>query len=201
MTPDERARALAARRAGAIDRQGLRAAGLTDRQIQRRTQNGVLLRRHDGVFLVAGAPLTLRARVWAALLAAGPGAFASHRTAAVLWGMRRDEPTVIDITVPSDRRLRLDGVRGHRVTEGPRPDTRSRDGIRLSSPGRTICELAATEARTEVEYAIQEAAARLRFTPDELSRAARGVGCPCRPHHAPLDPPGRERHRVHPVVG
>jgi very-short-patch-repair endonuclease len=172
MDPDAHARRIAARQDGVISVEQLRGAGLTHRQIHHRVRRGTLIRRHAGVLLIAGAPLTLRARVRAALLAAGPGAFASHRTAAVLWGIRRGDPEVIDITVPGNRRVRLHGVRMHRTKAGPALDTRTRSGIPLSSPGRTICELAATEPREQVEHAIQEAAANLGFTPHELESAA-----------------------------
>ena len=45
-------------------------------------------------------------------------------------------------------------------------------GVRVSVPARIICELAAVERREEVEYAIQEAAARRMITPDALGQAA-----------------------------
>ena len=52
-----------------------------------------------------------RARVWAALLACGSSAFASHWTAAVWWAMRRREPEVIDVSMVGPRAPRLEGVR------------------------------------------------------------------------------------------
>ena len=53
---------------------------------------------------------------------------------------------------------------------------RVRDGLRLSAPPRTICELAATESRETVDYAIQEAAARRLLTPRELTAATEAWG-------------------------
>ena len=94
-------------------------------------------------------------------------------SAAVMWGIRRGEPDVLDITVVGGGERRLDGVRLHRLRCAVDPQLRTRHGLRLSAPARTICELAATEPRPTVEYAIQEAAANLRLTPDELKAAAR----------------------------
>ena len=172
MSPDARSRVFAAGHHGMIHRDELRRAGLSDTQIQIRIRRGDLIRRHPRVYQLAGAPLTLRARIWAALLACGRDAFASHWPAAVLWAIRRGDPELIDITVVGDRRVRLDGVRVHRCASRPSGELRRRDGLPLSSPARTICELAAGEPRDTVEYAIQEAAARLRLTPQELSLAA-----------------------------
>jgi very-short-patch-repair endonuclease len=151
-------------------------AGFTHRRIHLRVRRGELIRRHHGVYQVAGAPYGFRARMWAALLACGPSAFASHWTAAVCWAMRRREPEVIDVTMVGSRAPGLQGVRIHRLQALPAGQLRTRSGVRLSAPSRVICELAATVAREDVEYAIQEAAARRLLNPDELRIAAAGWG-------------------------
>jgi hypothetical protein len=99
MGADERARGLAGRQESVIHRDQLRAAGLSDSQIKTRVRDGRLVRKHAAVYLMGGAAFTFRGRVRAALLAAGPDAFASHTTAAQLWGPTRG-PVAIEVTVP-----------------------------------------------------------------------------------------------------
>ncbi|MCU1375303.1 MAG: hypothetical protein JWO68_2589 [Actinomycetia bacterium] len=72
----------------------------------------VQLRR--GVWVVAGAPPTYAQAVLAAVLAAGEQAWASHRTAARLYGLKVPSPVAIDVLTLPSRRLRLDGVAHHR---------------------------------------------------------------------------------------
>jgi very-short-patch-repair endonuclease len=172
MDAERRAARLAEQHDGVIHLDQLRHCGLSERQVRWRLKRGRLIRIHHKVFLVAGAALTFRARVRAALLALGPTAFASHMTAAVLWGIRRGEPDVIDVTVLGGGERKLAGVRVHRLRRAPDGELRNRHGLRISAPARTICELAATEPRETVEYAIQEAAARGLLTPRELAAAA-----------------------------
>ncbi|HET9665841.1 MAG TPA: hypothetical protein VFP09_03770, partial [Desertimonas sp.] len=48
-------------------------------------------------------------------LAAGPGAMASHRSAALLWNLPRPDGETVDVTLPErNRRSRLEGVVIHR---------------------------------------------------------------------------------------
>ena len=94
----------------------------------------------------------------------------------MLWGLRRREPEVIDVSFAGTRVRRLEGVRVHRLAALPTAELRTWDGIRLSAPSRAICELAATVSREEVEYAIQEAAARRLLIPIELRHAVERWG-------------------------
>ena len=114
MTADQRLRAQASKQDGVISIAELRRAGLTDRQIESPGGQWRVAAPPPGVYIVAGATLTFRARVRAALLACGPDAFASHMTAAVLWIIRRHEPAVVDVTIIGDRHLERAGVRVHR---------------------------------------------------------------------------------------
>ena len=58
--------------------------------------------------------MTRNAFFMAAVLAGGPGAVLSHRSAAALWGMRGASGGRVEITVP--RKLgRRSGIRAHRA--------------------------------------------------------------------------------------
>jgi hypothetical protein len=93
-------------------RDQLRAADLSDRQVEHRRADGRLTVVHRGVYALTGAPGTYEQRVLAACLASG--GVASHRCAARLFGLRGfgAEPR-IEITVPSRRATKLSGVVAH----------------------------------------------------------------------------------------
>jgi hypothetical protein len=70
----------------------VRALGGDRRHLERRVANGSLVRVNHLVYRVAGSVPTWEQGVCAAVLGAGPGAVASHATAAALWdlsGFRR----------------------------------------------------------------------------------------------------------------
>jgi len=60
---------------------------------------------HRGVYLTFTGPASRSAQLWAAVLYAGPGAYLSHETAAEINGLRDDESTAINVTIPASRRI------------------------------------------------------------------------------------------------
>ena len=113
-------------------------------------------RLHNGVYLIGTAPATLAARATAALLTCGEGAVLSHRTAARLWELISAGEEV-HVTVsgrnPGVRR----GLHIHRVRRLPEEEVTIKNGIALTTPARTICDLAATEPLGDIESALAEA--------------------------------------------
>jgi very-short-patch-repair endonuclease len=110
----------------------------------------------------------------AAVLACGPDAALSHASAAALWGMRRGEPTVIDVTARRTGRKRP-GIRIHRPR---RPaETTTHDRIRVTTPARTILDMAAILTASRLEALLNQAEIReLTHYPalDALARANPG---------------------------
>lgn len=103
-------------------------------------------RLHRDVGRVLGAPTSREQRTLAAVLAAGPGAMASHRSAAHLWGAERPPHDPIDIVLPGrTRRARLEGVVVHRPSDlvDLRPVTRL--GIASTNPLRVLVDLGAVD--------------------------------------------------------
>jgi len=94
----------------------------------------------------------------AAVLACGEKALLSHRSAGRLWGLLAPASEWIDVT-RSDRRVRRNGIISHR---GWIPDDERDvvDGIPVTSPFRTIFDLAAMLDRRELERVLHEAEAR-----------------------------------------
>lgn len=114
--------------------------------IQRRTRSGELVRMHRGVYRV-GPVVVRRAREMAAVLAAGEGACLSHRSAARIWGLlpRRaegDQPDVL-VTRRGLRRRVGGGFRIHHTRSLPDRDRAEQFGIPVTSPERTLLDLAA----------------------------------------------------------
>jgi len=98
----------------------------------------------------------------AAALAYGQGALVSHRSAAALWGLLPPADGRVDVTVDKGaRRTGRAGVRLHRARL--HPDDRSlRDAIPLTSPARTLLDLADVARPSTVRRAF-EGAERLRI--------------------------------------
>jgi Protein of unknown function (DUF559) len=104
----------------------------------------------------------------AAVLAAGPGAVLSHRSAAGLWGIRRWRGGNVDVTTSSSRRRRP-GVTWH-VTNLPADEITSLAAIPVTTVPRTLLDLAAVLDHRGTELAINEAEVH-RYT-DPLSLPA-----------------------------
>ena len=143
---------LARRQHGTVARAQMLALGMGAGAIKHRLACDRLHEVHRGVYAVGHSVLSMRGRWMAAVLAAGPGAVLSHRSAAALWGLRRSEA----IEVTTERRCRLPGLLAH---EGALPpdEVTTRAGIPVTTVARTLLDLAAVLARHDVESAFHEA--------------------------------------------
>lgn len=140
--PEQRFAALAAAQHGAITRAQIVELG-GDRDLpSRRVRAGRWRRAGPGVFVVNGVPDSFHQRVTVALLAAGPGAVVSHRTAAVLWGFVRRSPR-IEITIPAGRSHTNPGVTVHRARDLDLASPIRREGILVTGAARTLLDLGA----------------------------------------------------------
>jgi len=133
----------AGRQQGLLTARQLIALGFTEKAIRHRVRTGVLFRVHRGVYAVAGTRDSFDFRVLAAVLAAGEGALASHRCAAVLYGLRRIRCDVPEITVSGRNAPAVDAFRSHRRDVLTAAD-RTRIGvIPVTAPAWTLLDLAA----------------------------------------------------------
>jgi hypothetical protein len=149
------------RQDGALGVEQLHALGFSAHEVGRLVGGGAFVRRHRGVLLDARAPATHRGQLFAALLAFGPGAFLSHRTAAALHGLRAVNVRSIEVTVVSGHTPQHRGLIAHRTRVTPDSDElRTRDGLSFSSVPRLLIELAPRETRAELDRLIAEAARR-----------------------------------------
>lgn len=130
------------------------ALGFTSRMIEGRLAHGQLHVLERGVYAVGHLALSRRGHWMAAVLAAGPDAVLSHRSAGVLWSVvRYDGP--IEITVPGKGRGRR-GTRTHssRLASDERTVV---DGIPVTTAARTLLDLAAVLPATRLARAVNEA--------------------------------------------
>ena len=167
--PDEHVARIAAAQRGIATTAQLLAAGLGRGAIEHRVRTGRLHRRHVGVFAVGHtAPPPLAAET-AALLACGPDAVLSHRSAGSLWGLTAAPADGrVDVTVPG-RHVRRAGIRAHRASVVASRDVRVRDGLRVTAPARTLLDAAEDLSAGDLERAVAEAFVRRLVSRRELT--------------------------------
>lgn len=99
------------------------------------------LRLFHDVYVSAAARPALSVRAGAAVALNGDGAYASHGTAAELWGAVVPDQGLIHVSVPAGKpRTERQGIRAHRARA--LTEVRLHDGITLSSPAQTVIEMA-----------------------------------------------------------
>jgi elongation factor P len=129
---------------GVLSLDELFACGLSRDAVSDRVLNGRLHPLHRGVYAVGHPKLSLEARFLAAVKACGPGAVLSHHSAAALWGFLTWEERYPEVTVLGEWSRRLPGLRVHRTGSFDRDDTTRHHDIPVTSPARTLLDLAAT---------------------------------------------------------
>jgi very-short-patch-repair endonuclease len=129
---------LVARQLGHISRVQLLGLGVSPEVIRGRLQRGDLIAVHAGVYAIGHVPRHAHCRAVAAVLACGDGAALSHAAAAALWDVL-DWPATLEVTAP--RQHRRPGLTTHRSKTRTRRDVRTRHGVRVTSPARTVVDL------------------------------------------------------------
>ncbi len=80
-------------------------SGLSDDAIVHRITTGRWQRLYKGVYATFSGPVPRQARLWAAVLCAGPGAVLSHESAAEIQRLLDQPAPLISVTVPAARRV------------------------------------------------------------------------------------------------
>ncbi len=154
----KRVAALAERQHGVVAHSELIALGVSDDVISGWLRAGRIASMHRGVYAVGHAHLSRHGHFLAAVLACGPGAALSHQSAAVLWGLREPRGPRIDVTVPTaGGRARRRLVVVHRSIVHP-SEIAMREAIRVTSPARTVLDLAGALTRRQLERTLDQAA-------------------------------------------
>jgi very-short-patch-repair endonuclease len=145
--------ALAQRQHGYVTRRQLLGLGLTGRTIGYRLKAGRLIRVHTGVYAVGHLPGLPFDQAYGAVLACGPNAVLSHGSAAAVWGLDKQFKTPFEVTAPARRRhtkITIHNAQLHR------DDRRSNRGLPVTSPARTVLDLAPLRSARELERAIDD---------------------------------------------
>lgn len=128
------------------------------RAIVGRLKRGQLHEVFRGVYVVGVRRISKRGQWMAAVLACGEGAVLSHRSAARFWRILPPAAGRVDVTCPRTE-VERKGITGHRSLLLD-DEWLVQDGIPVTSPFRTIFDLAAVAPMREVERAFHEAEVR-----------------------------------------
>ena len=162
---------LVQRQHGAVSRGQLLGAGLTRNGIEHRLEIGRLRRVHAGVYAVGQLDLTREGRWMAAVLACGEGAVLSHGSAGALLRIVPRERGAIEVSVPRSNSIRRPGLRIHRPTCMYLEDRGTLRGIPVTSPVRTLIDLATFLTVRGLEAAINAADKHDLIDPETLRSA------------------------------
>lgn len=142
---------------GVITREQLRNLGVDDNAIRYRVATGRLHRVAPNVFAVGRPSLDVHGQRLRALMTFSSEAWLSHRSGAAVWNLYWDATKSTHVSVMHRRGLApREGVTLHRPRTLRPEDVTTHDGFAVTTPARTIFDLAATEPDRVVERAIEQ---------------------------------------------
>jgi predicted transcriptional regulator of viral defense system len=128
------------------------AAGVAHQLLHYHLEAQNILRVERGVYRLTNYPASRFEDVMATLLWVGSDAAASHDTALSLFELANAMPGVIHVTSPRRIRKARNGVAIHRHPLGP-SDVVQREGLAVTSIVRTLRDIAADRAKTQLAAA------------------------------------------------
>ena len=167
-TSDARAADFAAARDGVMSLAQLAECGLDRDAIGARARAGTLHRIHRGVYAVGHPGISLRGRFRAAVLAGKRGTALARFSAAADWGFIAWKEREPEIIVTRGGARRIAGVQVYRSRTLVRRDVRYRNGIPMTSPARTLLDLATVLTENALRRAARQAQALHLVTFGEL---------------------------------
>jgi hypothetical protein len=146
------------RQHGVIARRQLLAIGLSAGGIDHWMRNGRLIVVRRGIYALGHAQLRRQGHVLSAVLAVGDDAVLSHRSAARQWGLRPWSGTFVEMSVPSRRGIKAKrDLRVHNATDLHPWEIAEDDGLPLTTPARTLLDLAAVVPPHHLRRAVERA--------------------------------------------
>jgi very-short-patch-repair endonuclease len=130
--------------------------GVTRNEVQHALRSGRLRPVHRGVYAVGHTALSQEARWMAAVLAGGPGAVLSHRSAASLWRLIPRPPALTEISTLTNRRS-VEGIAIHRPRALADNEVTRHRGIPTTTVTRTLVDLADEATDDELQRALHSA--------------------------------------------
>lgn len=172
---------LAAPSGGVVHCDAIRAAGIPRQQVSQRVRAGWMRQVHPRVYAVGPAAFEMGedARIWAALLAGGPGSALARSTAAArldIW-KRAVEQAPVQVIIPRHRRPpRTSGVRFHRARRAFGKDVIDHDGIPTTHALRCILDLRLEFSWHQLTCIIDRAVFLRKCTARQLTRRIELLG-------------------------
>ncbi|HEX7131484.1 MAG TPA: type IV toxin-antitoxin system AbiEi family antitoxin domain-containing protein [Iamia sp.] len=172
----------AAHRHGVVTRRALLDAGLSEGGVDRLVADGRLVVLSPGSYQIAGSPDCLQARVLGVIDSLDGQAWASHRTAARLHGVKVHGPAgVIDILRLNGLSARHAGVQVHRTTRLLAHHVTMVDRVPVTTVPRTIFDLARRTGPKVLDRAVEHALRDRLCTVGSLYRVLAEMGGRGRP--------------------
>jgi hypothetical protein len=175
-TRDRAAWRLVREQHGVVTRAQLLALGFGPRSIEHRVDSGRLHPISRGLYAVGRPDLTQKGRWMAAVLVCGDGAMLSHRSAAELWGIGKEERGRIDLTVRREARIKREGLKVRARASLPDASVMRRDGVPVTNPIQTLIDLATELKPLKLERSVNQADVHDLVDPETLRRALDGYG-------------------------
>ena len=163
--------ALVKRQHGVVAHRQLRELGLGRSSIRWRVKCGRLHPLRRGVYAVGRPEVSPHGRWTGALLACGPGAVLSHGSAAALWGFGSEPRDLVEVSLPAGMRSRQPDIRAHRRSALRADEWTEHEGVPVTSPTRTLIDLATRLTPARLERAVNEADKLERVRADVLYAA------------------------------
>src|ERR1700729_1959310 len=151
----------------------LAACGLNKDAVAYRVHSRRLRPVFRGVYTASPGELPPLALEQAALLACGKQCFISHHSAAFIWGLRKMPPKQVEVSVVGRYCDSRRGIRVHRIQSIDESERQRHEGLWISSPARTVLEVAATASRDEVADVVNEGHGLRLFTRRDLEAVLR----------------------------
>jgi very-short-patch-repair endonuclease len=149
--------AFSERHHGVFAVQHLRDLDVAAHERKYRLASGRWASLHERVYRIVGTPLTWRGQVLGACWAGGDRAAASHRTAAELWELPGRRTGLVEITCPRWGRAQHAGLVVHESRVIDRSDVTVVDGIPVTTPERTLFDLAGVVGPITLDLAVENA--------------------------------------------
>lgn len=157
-TPDAKLAKIAARQFGVFTFDQALGCGFSPEQVRYRVSTGRWLRLHRGVFAIAGTRGSLERGALAAALASG--GLVAHRTAGRLWSYDAVPLCGPEVLVTGRGTRRIDGIKIRQAVHLSRQDVSKLGVIPITSPVRTLIDLASVLDDDDFEDAFDSALRR-----------------------------------------
>lgn len=174
---DARIAQLARQPGSLLTRVVLLEAGFGRGAIAHRLRTGRLRREHRGVYTADAGPLEPAGQALAAVLACGHGAVVADGWSTWLWGLEAGPVGAPQVVRTGANREGPAGIRLRRTAWLPDHQVTEHRGVPVTTPARTLLDLAATGSPSRLERALGEALASRLITPAAL----RGLVATSRP--------------------